>query len=88
MSYKQELLNNANNTPLSYVGAAMLGIVLNTMFHMVTGGQILLGVGLYVAYMVLITYIDRMCSKDIKWACEFNELWITLEELMNRKLQK
>ena len=52
----------------------------------VTGGQVLLGVGLYLVYIFVIMFIDTLCRDNIKWACEFNEFWITLEELTKRKL--
>ncbi len=88
MNYKEQLLKNPDNSKLSYVGAAVLGMILSGMFHLVTGGQILLGVGLYLLYVVVIMYIDTLCKKNVKIACEFNEFWITLEELTKRKLGK
>lgn len=88
MNYKEELLKNPHNSKLSYVGAALLGMVLNVMFHLVTGGQVLLGVGIYLIYVFFIMFIETLCKDGVHWACEFNEFWITLEELTKRKLGK
>ena len=88
MNYKEELLKNPHNTKLSYVGAALLGLVLSSMFHLVTGGQILLGIGVYVLYSALILFIDTLCRDGVKYACHFNEFWITLDEIAKRKMGK
>jgi len=86
--YKEKLLENPHNTKLSYVGAALLGLVLSSMFHLVTSGQILLGIGVYVMYTFLILFIDTLCRDGVKSACHFNEFWITLDELARRKMGK
>jgi len=88
MNYREELLATPNNTPLSYVGAALLGIVLSGMFNLVVGGQILMGVVLYAIYVTFVLFIDTLCKDDVKYACQFNELWITLDELAKRKMGK
>jgi len=88
MNYREELLATPNNTPLSYVGAALLGMVLSGMFNLVVGGQILMGIGLYVIYVTFVLFIDTLCKDDVKYACQFNELWITLDELAKRKMGK
>ena len=86
MTYKETLLKNKNNTVLSYVGAALLGAVLSVMFHLITGGQLLLGVSAYIGYIVVVLFMDNLAKRGIKWACEFNELWITIESLTKKKL--
>lgn len=88
MNYKEKLLENPQNTKLSYVGAALLGLVLSSMFHLVTGGQILLGIGVYAVYSMLILFIDTLCRDGVKYACHFNEFWITLDEIAKRKMGK
>ena len=88
MNYKEKLLSNPHNSILSYVGAALLGLVLSGMFHLVTGGQILIGIGLYLVYVFFIMFIDTLCRDNVVSACEFNEFWITLDALAKRKMGK
>jgi len=86
MCYKDKLLSNPKNSVLSYFGAALLGLVLSTLFHLTSGGQVLLGIGIYFGYMVFITIIDHTCTQGLESGCEFNEFWITLEQLIKNKL--
>lgn len=87
MSNKERLLNNPENSILSYFGAALLGSVLSVLFHLSAAGLILKGIGIYLLYMIIITVLDYRCDKlDCKYSCEFNEFWIVLTELLKRKL--
>jgi hypothetical protein len=88
MNYKEKLLSNCSNTKLSYLGAALLGLVLNIMFNLIITGNILFGIALYVAYMFIILSIEILCNHGVRYACHFNELWITLDELFKRKIGK
>lgn len=88
MYCKEQLLKMPHNTKLSYVGAALLGVVLNVIFNFFTSGHILIGIVIYVAYVVFILFVDTLCNDGVKYACHFNEFWITLDELAQRKLGK
>ena len=86
MDYKEKLLSSTDNSLLSYLGAAILGAVLSAMFSLVTSGQIIFGISIYIAYVVVVMFVDTLCKENVKWACEFNEFWLALEELSKKKL--
>ena len=87
-TFKQQLLENPENSVLSYFGAALLGAVLSFVFHLSASGQILTAVGIYIFYMIIITVIDTYATNGVKFACEFNEFWISLEALIKRKMAR
>ena len=85
MHHKEKLLSCTDNSFMGYVGAAILGAVLSGMFSLVTSGQIILGISIYIVYVVVVMFVDRLCKENVKWACEFNEFWLALDELSKKK---
>jgi len=88
MSYKSDLLNSTNNSFLGYIGAAVLGCILSLMFNLVLSNQMVTAIVLYTAYMIFIVISQVMCEKNIKYLCQFNEFWYSLEQLIKNKLNK
>jgi len=88
MSYKLDLLNSTNNSFLGYIGAAVLGYILSLMFNLVLSNQVGTAIVLYTTYMIFIIISQVMCEKNIKYLCQFNEFWYSLEQLIINKLHR
>lgn len=87
MTEKEKILTSNEPTLLGYIGAALLGLVLNMVAMSVMSGNSLYGIITYAVYILVVTIIDFKCVKDnCRWACRFNEFSITLTELVMKKL--
>lgn len=88
MSNYETILSTQNASILGFVGAAVLGFISQMMLNMLITDQLLLAFLVMVVYAVILAGIEYICkTRDCKWACQFNEFWIVIIELVKRKIK-
>ena len=87
MTNLEEMNSNPNPKPLSWIGAAVAGFILQAVFHLNMAGMFFLSLLVIIIYSVSIALITFFGEKyDNKILLHFNEFWITLDVIMKNKL--
>lgn len=82
-----EKMNSSSNTScLGYIGAALAGTVLQAVVHLNMAGMFGLSVLIILAYSFFISTVSFFAEKtDNIWLLHLNELWFTLDEIIQQK---
>ena len=87
MTNLEEMNSNPNPKPLSYIGAALVGFILQAVLHLNLSGAYLASIILMFGYILAISIMTTYAEKtDNKFLLHFNEFWITLDQLMKNKM--
>jgi hypothetical protein len=87
MTNLEEMNSNPNPKPLSYLGAALVGLVLQGLFQLNMAGEFLASFILILGYTTMISVISFYGEKtDNKILLHFNEFWITLDQMIKDKM--
>ena len=87
MTNLEEMNSNPNPKPLSYLGAALVGFVLQAVVHLNLAGMMGMAFAVIIGYAFFISVINFYAEKyDNKVLLHFNEFWFTLDEIVKQKL--
>lgn len=89
MSNLQKMNSNPNPSFISYLGAVLVGFMLQAVFQLTMSNLVVQASLLILTYALLISVITFYGIKyDNKYLLEFNEFWITLDEFVKNKMQE
>lgn len=89
MTNLEEMNSNPNPKPLSYLGAALVGFVLQAVVHLNLAGMVGAAFALLMGYAFFISVVNFYATKyDIKVLLHFNEFWFTLDEIVKQKFSQ
>jgi len=87
MTNLEEMNSNPNPKPLSYLGAALVGFVLQIIFQLDIVGATLDTFIVILGYTTFISVVSFYGKKtDNKFLLQFNEFWFTLYTLFKDKM--
>jgi len=89
MSNLQKMNSNPNPSFISYLGAVLVGFMLQAVFQLTMSNLVVQASLLILTYALLIAIITFYGIKfDNKYLLEFNEFWITLDEFVKNKIHE